>query len=77
MKWQDAVKCSKRGTARRDDESYPCWWLVLANGKGELYDDCYLVEHIELGTFDRDRWEDWEPEDPKDVIELLSEVTDE
>lgn len=73
MKWQDAVKQSRRGTARRDDKQYPCWWRVLANGTGKLYDDSFLTD-IVLSAFDRDRWEDWRPDDPKDVVELLADI---
>lgn len=80
MKWQDAVKRSKDGVAWRDDDDAdivcPYHWCVEADGTGEMYDDGYTTG-LKLTPFDRDRWEDWEPDDPKDAVTMLSEVIDE
>ena len=75
MKWQDAIAMSKVGKARRNDEQYPLWWRILANGNGMLYDD-HILTDIELDAWDRDRWDDWEPEEPKDVIEELGRLVE-
>lgn len=79
MRWQEAINLSEVERAVRDDtrsKVFDFWWIVNADGSGDLVNGIRETG-ISLEPRDRDAWKDWEPEDPKDAVTLLAELTEE